>query len=843
MKKISFLISFFLIFLIPLSAGTVYYVKPTGNNNNTGLGLSDALAWQTIARATAAAGPGDIVNIMAGTYTAGDSSACLRTHVDGTLGNPITFQNYGNDIVILKNQYYGISIQNNYITISGLRVMNDAQTLGSLVWGVKAGSNNHIILQNCVIRNCSPGDGGVSWGIDWEWVTYGKILDCQIDHVGTPASAGLESGNGIGMAGTNNLIEGCTIDYCGHAGLFLACDKSVIRNCTLIGTWGIPGEFLHYGTEAKRLVIENCILRSASGLEDGAWSNQSFQPQGSNIIFRRNRIYNGIGAGLGSYSNGSYHNKHNKYYHNVIYRCGNMPESPYIRGPYEFKEEADGTTADIIIKNSVHYTNGQDAVTYSGYANPADVTFDGCTWNSTNPLFVNAPADLSVQDGSPCIDRGVFLTKSKYAGSGNQIEVEDAGYFVDGFGLIPGDVVQFQGQAQTARITAINYASNSLTFDQPLTWNAGQAVSLPYSGAAPDIGVFEFEGGDPQGPVASFNASPSEGSAPLEVYLDASSSYDPDGSIASYSWDFGDGTAGSGVMVTHAYQNYGAFAATLTVTDNNNQTSSATTNITVNGPPSAVFSTAPNSGRLPIKVKFDASSSSDPAGRIVSYTWDFGDGKLATGKVVSHHYAQEGVYTATLTVKDDMGLTGSASQDVTIAASPVPGIMGGPKKGRAPNTTNFDASASKSSQQGTNITSYEWNFGDGIQASGKKVRHVYSSIGKYLLTLTVTDEKNKMKSTTVEVCVYSVPKALFICSPAEGIKTSTPVTFDAAASYDDYDEIVSYDWKFGDGTTGNGKTVTHAYSKGGRYYSISLTVTNAQGYKKFASRSLFIKKN
>lgn len=94
-------------------------------------------------------------------------------------------------------------------------------------------------------------------------------------------------------------------------------------------------------------------------------------------------------------------------------------------------------------------------------------------------------------------------------------------------------------------------------------------------------------GSSNRAPAASFTATPSVGQVPLTVAFDASASSDSDGSIASYSWVFGDGTApGSGVTVNHLYQTAGTFAATLTVTDNRGAAASMTRVITVTvGPP------------------------------------------------------------------------------------------------------------------------------------------------------------------------------------------------------------------------------------------------------------------
>src|SRR6185295_15697977 len=85
-------------------------------------------------------------------------------------------------------------------------------------------------------------------------------------------------------------------------------------------------------------------------------------------------------------------------------------------------------------------------------------------------------------------------------------------------------------------------------------------------------------------PVAVAAASPTSGVAPLTVNFSSAGSSDPDGSIASYSWNFGDGTtAGSGASPVHVYQSAGSFTAVLTVTDNLGATGTANALVTVTG--------------------------------------------------------------------------------------------------------------------------------------------------------------------------------------------------------------------------------------------------------------------
>jgi hypothetical protein len=101
--------------------------------------------------------------------------------------------------------------------------------------------------------------------------------------------------------------------------------------------------------------------------------------------------------------------------------------------------------------------------------------------------------DFRLQAGSPCIDTGGFLTTiTSTSGSGTSFVVDDAGYFMDGWGVVAPDVLQLEGQAQAASVVGVDYVTNTITVDTSLTWTQGQGVGLQYEGAAPDLGAYEF---------------------------------------------------------------------------------------------------------------------------------------------------------------------------------------------------------------------------------------------------------------------------------------------------------------------------------------------------------------
>ncbi len=90
----------------------------------------------------------------------------------------------------------------------------------------------------------------------------------------------------------------------------------------------------------------------------------------------------------------------------------------------------------------------------------------------------------------------------------------------------------------------------------------------------------------------------------------------------------------------------------------------------LNSPPVASFICSPSSGPYPLTVSFNAASSRDSDGTIVSYEWSFGDGGSGTGVTTSHTYQNAGTYTAVLRVTDNDGSTDTASRSVTVTGPP-----------------------------------------------------------------------------------------------------------------------------------------------------------------------------
>ncbi len=202
-------------------------------------------------------------------------------------------------------------------------------------------------------------------------------------------------------------------------------------------------------------------------------------------------------------------------------------------------------------------------------------------------------------------------------------------------------------------------------------------VTTGYSAYA-SIGTYQITGTvvPPTGgiaPIAVPSATPLTGVAPLSVTFSGSGSFDQDGSITGYSWQFSDGTTATGVTVSKFINALGPYTGTLTVTDNTGLTGSGSIVVTVSGanlPPVARIAATPTSGYAPLAVTFNGSTSSDPDGTINSYAWTFGDGTTSSGVAVTKTYTTAGSYAAILTVTDNQGATASASVPISVLQDP-----------------------------------------------------------------------------------------------------------------------------------------------------------------------------
>ncbi len=493
----------------------------------------------------------------------------------------------------------------------------------------------------------------------------------------------------------------------------------------------------------------------------------------------------------------------------------------------------------------------------------------GCTVKDVEPPSLAGPSTLAraitmtankdtlFQNGVDFVD--ILVTSTSPTGQSQNIPLR-AEIFV-------GDVVQDFGSLNTkAPITPTT-----------LRYTAPNASPLP-AGQVPQtitIAVTPIDSGDfrseiarrldlrlvPQGVIlptnpaltAAFVVTPTPLKAFATATFNASTSLNGAtqcNTLCSYAWNFGDGTTGSGMIATHEYRTIKSYQATLTITDirGAQATSTQTINVIASDPPTASFVMSPTPVGINQDVFFNAEQSRAVLPRtIVSYGWNFGDGRTGSGVTVSRNFQTNGSYNIVLTVTDDAGAIAQTSQALTVATAGAGPTAGTITVSPTPVTRNTPAffNASAFTAGTAPIVSYRFNYGDGtpddVGVSATQ-SHTFAAAGTYTVRVTATDSLGRTATATLSVTV-SVPGPVpaFTVTPSPAA-VSAVVTLDASTTTTTGTAaITSYTWTAsgGAGAIPAGQITTKIFAVAGTYV-VTLTVTDAAGVSASTSRSVTI---
>lgn len=261
--------------------------------------------------------------------------------------------------------------------------------------------------------------------------------------------------------------------------------------------------------------------------------------------------------------------------------------------------------------------------------------------------------------------------------------------------------------------------------------------------------------------VANFTVSPVGPQAFTTATFDASTTTNNGvacGFQCAYAWDFGDGTSGTGMSVTHQYRTFGNMAVTLTVTDLRGAQATRRLIVTVTAPtpPTVAVDVTPSSPVAGQDVFFSASRSTSSTGRaLVSYEWNFGDGTTGTGVTTSHRYSSQGVFAGSLKVTDEVGATSTQTFSVTVGAGgPTVAFTFLPSAPRVNQTVTVNITATPTGA--TTIRSYAISWGDGSPvetSAGPTQSHNYGLPGQFVIAVTVTDSLGHTRTVTQAITI------------------------------------------------------------------------------------------
>ncbi|MFH2141445.1 MAG: PKD domain-containing protein [Bacteroidota bacterium] len=318
-------------------------------------------------------------------------------------------------------------------------------------------------------------------------------------------------------------------------------------------------------------------------------------------------------------------------------------------------------------------------------------------------------------------------------------------------------------------------------------------------------------------PTALFSGDLLSGCVPLTVNF-SDLSTPGDAPITSWEWIFGDGGYSLIQDPTYTYTTAGSSAFTVQLNIQDTNSCMATYII-----PSYIFvSEIPD-----IQISSDIQSycsgdidihfydSSVVVGNIISWLWDFGDGTTSTLQNPIHNYNSLGVFDIILTVENQYGCSNTDTFPAYIQLSEVIASF---------TITEGDTLCLNQPAQFNNNSGIfcSWDFGDLVLSTLDNPTHAYTSPGNYIVTL-IAAPGDACADTTSQLVYVEEVISNFTSSPTT---SCMPITVDYVA--DQYPNIASYVWHFGDGSTATGPTASNLFSAEGNY-SDTLIVTSLNG--------------
>lgn len=348
------------------------------------------------------------------------------------------------------------------------------------------------------------------------------------------------------------------------------------------------------------------------------------------------------------------------------------------------------------------------------------------------------------------------------------------------------------------------------------------------------VGVTPPAWGSRPSPV--FDSTNLIGRAPHYVAFDASNSFDIDGTVVEYEWDFGDYSSldnfSTGANTDHVYKIPGTYVGRLLVRDAQGGENEFYFEVFVEGEePLAPQIVAFQEGNSRT-INFDGDQTSLRS--VVTadmYQWDFGDGQTAVGAAPSHTYASDGMYTVTLNASDVIGNRIQIQKEITVTSSndsPQAELDISTSHVETSESVTFDASSSSDPGQSLSLD-YRIDLGNGLQAETSPHVYTYLEPGFYKTELLVTNTRGLSHRVVRYISVHegSIPMADIRYAPKVG-NIPLAVDFDASFSTSQNSNISEYIWRIDDQVLSRSAQMQQVICDPGQYF-VELVVMDENG--------------
>ena len=299
----------------------------------------------------------------------------------------------------------------------------------------------------------------------------------------------------------------------------------------------------------------------------------------------------------------------------------------------------------------------------------------------------------------------------------------------------------------------------------------------------------------------------------LELQFYGNESWDEDGNIVSYTWDFGDGNFAYTDNPIHIFTQNGTYNVKLTVCDNNDLCDSMILSIFVNKPPIAVVEISKLTIMLGETIAFDASESYDIDGDVEFYYWNFDDGYTSSQATADHEYKNSGTYNVSLKIIDDLN-------DITTVYYTIEVINRLPivnfqyfTPGTGTTLATFEFTDLSFDHDG-DIEQWNWDFGDGGTSDLQNPDYQFDLPGTYDVTLSVTDDQDGTNSTTLAIEVQNAPPipkirikdGINLGEHQWSVPANRMIVIDGSVTFDNEGDALEFFWDI-DGQSISGESI------------------------------------